>query len=68
VLSINECHTILNDGASEEHFTRDEAELLRNFLNDFADITFDAFNKKEEDDKDDTKKLKGKKSNRLHKS
>lgn len=62
MLSINECHTILNDGAGEETFSRAEAELLRNFLSELADITFDAFNKKEEHDTDDTNQPTRKKS------
>lgn len=63
MLSIEETHRILNSASSEESFTKDEALRLRDFLNEFAELGFDAFNK--EVKHNESSKLIRKKSHNL---
>lgn len=43
MLSIEKCYEILNENKENEKYTKEEAKELRNFLNDFAKITFEYF-------------------------
>lgn len=58
MLSIDDFHKNLNDGASEDSFTKAEEALLRDFLTGMAEIAFEAFNK-EDDTNDETNQPSG---------
>ena len=47
MLSVKESHKILNANPEEGTFTLDEAKVIRDFLTEMADLSFDAFSQQQ---------------------
>lgn len=63
MISIEECHRILNDETGDEMFTKEEALQLRNFQMELAEIAFLAYSTQEEETDNESKSRRKEGSN-----
>ena len=68
MLSVKESYNLLNSNLEDISFSNEEAKLIRDFLIEMADITFNTFNQQKENITDEQVKSSGENSNPLYKS